>query len=390
MKQFIDMIRHRWVYALGIAALVLLAVFALVPQPVPVEVATIDRGTVRASLLDEGRTRMREVYVVSAPVSGRLLRVAVEPGDRVQKNEPLARMTRGASSFLDPRSDAEARAIVTVAEARERGAVAERELAEIEEARAQKLAEARLIAEADRDTARVRLRAARAAEAAAAAELRRARSALLAAGQDGSQGTVSLQAPASGTVLSVPQESETVIAAGTPVVILGDPSRVDVVADFLSQDAVRMKPGDRAFIENWGERGVSGEGAIAAVVERVEPVARTKVSALGIEEQRTRVILNFSSDIPAALRAHDFRVDARVVLGERADVVRVPLGAVAREGIGWVVYRVRSGRAEKVLVTLGIQDQAYRVVESGLNVGDTVVLFPPATVSNGVRLRVDF
>jgi HlyD family secretion protein len=174
------------------------------------------------------------------------------------------------------------------------------------------------------------------------------------------------------------------------VVILGDPSRVDVVADFLSQDAVRMKPGDRAFIENWGERGVSGEGAIAAVVERVEPVARTKVSALGIEEQRTRVILNFSSDIPAALRAHDFRVDARVVLGERADVVRVPLGAVVREGIGWVVYRVRSGRAEKVLVTLGIQDQAYRVVESGLNVGDTVVLFPPATVSNGVRLRVDF
>ena len=390
MKQFIDMIRHRWVYALGIAALVLLAVFALVPQPVPVEVATIDRGTVRASLLDEGRTRMREVYVVSAPVSGRLLRVAVEPGDRVQKNEPLARMTRGASSFLDPRSDAEARALVTAAEARERGAVAERELAEIEEARAQKLAEARLIAEADRDTARVRLRAARAAEAAAAAELRRARSALLAAGQDGSRGTVSLQAPASGTVLSVPQESETVIAAGTPVVILGDPSRVDVVADFLSQDAVRMKPGDRAFIENWGERGVSGEGAIAAVVERVEPVARTKVSALGIEEQRTRVILNFSSDIPAALRAHDFRVDARVVLGERADVVRVPLGAVAREGIGWVVYRVRSGRAEKVLVTLGIQDQAYRVVESGLNVGDTVVLFPPATVSNGVRLRVDF
>lgn len=390
MKQFIDMIRHRWVYALGIVVLVLLAVLALVPQPVPVEVATIDRGTVRASLLDEGRTRMREVYVVSAPVSGRLLRVAVEPGDRVQKNEPLARMTRGASSFLDPRSDAEARALVTAAEARERGAVAERELAEIEEARAQKLAEARLIAEADRDTARVRLRAARAAEAAAAAELRRARSALLAAGQDGSQGTVSLQAPASGTVLSVPQESETVIAAGTPVVILGDPSRVDVVADFLSQDAVRMKPGDRAFIENWGERGVSGEGAIAAVVERVEPVARTKVSALGIEEQRTRVILNFSSDIPAALRAHDFRVDARVVLGERADVVRVPLGAVVREGIGWVVYRVRSGRAEKVLVTLGIQDQAYRVVESGLNVGDTVVLFPPATVSNGVRLRVDF
>lgn len=390
MKQLIDMIRHRWVYALGIAALIFLAVFALVPQPVSVEVATIDRGTVRASLLDEGRTRMREVYVVSAPVSGRLLRVAVEPGDRVQKNEPLARMTRGASSFLDPRSDAEARAIVAAAEARERAAVAERELAEIEEARAQKLAEARLIAEADRDTARVRLRAARAAEAAAAAELRRARSALLAAGQDGSRGTVSLQAPASGTVLSVPQESETVIAAGTPVVILGDPSRVDIVADFLSQDAVRMKPGDRAFIENWGERGSATSDAIAAVVERVEPVARTKVSALGIEEQRTRVILNFIDPPPDALKAHDFRVDVRVIVAEARDAVRVPVGALFRDGDGWAVYVVESGRARSRPVQVGEQDDQYREIRSGLAAGDRVVSFPGAEVRDGVTVKALF
>jgi HlyD family secretion protein len=388
MKQFIDMIRHRWVYALGIAALIFLAVFALVPQPVSVEVATIDRGTVRASLLDEGRTRMREVYVVSAPVSGRLLRVAVEPGDRVQKNEPLARMTRGASSFLDPRSDAEARAIVAAAEARERAAVAERELAEIEEARAQKLAEARLIAEADRDTARVRLRAARAAEAAAAAELRRARSALLAAGQDGSRGTVSLQAPASGTVLSVPQESETVIAAGTPVVILGDPSRVDIVADFLSQDAVRMKPGDRALIENWGERGATISDAIAAVVERVEPVARTKVSALGIEEQRTRVILNFGDPPPDALKAHDFRVDVRVIVAEARDAVRVPVGALFRNGDGWAVYVVEGDRARLRAVKVGVQDDRFRVVAGGLNVNDAVVLFPTLAIQEGSRLSM--
>ncbi|MFZ9872848.1 MAG: efflux RND transporter periplasmic adaptor subunit [Steroidobacteraceae bacterium] len=390
MKQLIDMIRHRWVYALGIAALIFLAVFALVPQPVSVEVATIDRGTVRASLLDEGRTRMREVYVVSAPVSGRLLRVAVEPGDRVQKNEPLARMTRGASSFLDPRSDAEARAIVAAAEARERAAVAERELAEIEEARAQKLAEARLIAEADRDTARVRLRAARAAEAAAAAELRRARSALLAAGQDGSRGTVSLQAPASGTVLSVPQESETVIAAGTPVVILGDPSRVDIVADFLSQDAVRMKPGDRAFIENWGERGSATSDAIAAVVERVEPVARTKVSALGIEEQRTRVILNFIDPPPDALKAHDFRVDVRVIVAEARDAVRVPVGALFRDGDGWAVYVVESGRARSRPVQVGEQDDQYREIRSGLAAGERVVSFPGAEVRDGVTVKALF
>jgi len=254
MNRIIQIIRRRWIYVLGIAVLLALVLFTVLPQAVSVEVAVIDRGTVRASLVDEGRTRMREVYVVSAPVSGRLLRVAVEAGDRVQKGEPLARMTRGASGFLDPRSDAEARAIVAAAEARERAAIAERELASIEDARAQKLAEARLIADSDRDTARVRLRAALATEAAASAELRRARSALLDAGRDGGAGVLSLKAPASGAVLSVPQESETMITAGMPVVVLGDPSRVDVVADFLSQDAVRMRPGDRAFIENWGER----------------------------------------------------------------------------------------------------------------------------------------
>jgi HlyD family secretion protein len=298
-------------------------------------------------------------------------------------------MTRGASGFLDPRSDAEARAVVAASEARERAAVAERELTEIEDARTQKLAEARLIADADRDTARARLRAARAAEAAASAELRRARSALLAAGQDGSLGTVTLRAPASGTVLSVPQESETVIAAGTPVVVLGDPSRVDIVADFLSQDAVRMKPGDRAFIENWGERGLAGAGAVAAVVERVEPVARTKVSALGIEEQRTRVILNFIDSPPEALKSHDFRVDVRVGVAERRDAIRVPLGALIREGNDWVVYRVRSSRAERVSVNPGIQDQTHRVIDTGLSVDDRVILFPSASVSEGVRVRAD-
>jgi len=388
MNRIIQIIRRRWIYVLGIAVLLALVLFTVLPQAVSVEVAVVDRGTVRASLVDEGRTRMREVYVVSAPVSGRLLRVAVEAGDRVQKGEPLARMTRGASGFLDPRSDAEARAIVAAAEARERAAVAERELAAIEDARAQKLAAARLIADSDRDTARVRLRAALATEAAASAELRRARSALLDAGRDGRAGVLSLNAPASGTVLSVPQESETMITAGMPVVVLGDPSRVDVVADFLSQDAVRMKPGDRAFIENWGERGAIVSSAIAAVVERIEPVARTKVSALGIEEQRTRVILDFIDPPPDALKSHEYRVDARVVVAEAEDAIRVPLGALVRDAQGWAIYRLEGSRVELVRVVVGIQDSTHRVVEKGLVEGDRVVLFPSGEIANGVRVRI--
>ena len=377
--------RRLSLYLAGGAIVLVLAAIAVLPGAIEVDTARVDRGSVRASLVDEGRTRMREVYVVSATVSGRLLRVAVEPGDVVARGEVLARMTRGAAGFLDPRGDAEARAAVSAAEARQRAAIAERELTEIEATRAEKLAAQRLIADAALDTARARLRAAAAAEAAATAELRRARSALLSAGRDGASSEVTIRAPVAGTVLRVLQESETVLAAGTPLVELGDPSRIDVVAEFLSQDAVRVRPGDRAFIENFGERGLA-VAPVAAVVERVEPVARTKVSALGIEEQRTRVILDFLEAPPPSLRAHDYRVDARIVVEDARDALRVPLGALFRDGEDWAVFVVRDGRARLQPVTLGPQDEGFRAVTGGVSAGDEVVLFPTAAVSDGTRL----
>jgi HlyD family secretion protein len=378
--------RRHWFYFGGALLVIALAIIAVWPRAVEVEAASVDRGAVRATIVDEGRTRMREVYVVSAPVPGRLLRVAVEPGDIVVEGEPLARMTRSVAGFLDPRSDAEARAVVNAAEARETAARAERELAEIEASRAETLATQRLIATAALDTARTRLRAARAAESAASAELRRARSALLAAGRDGESSTLTLNAPSAGVVLRVPQESEATVAAGTPVVVLGDPSRLDVIAEFLSQDAVRVQRGDRAFIENWGEQGL-GLPPIPATVERIEPVARTKVSALGIEEQRANVVLRFAAPPPAPLRAHDFRVDARVVVAESQGALRVPLGALFRRDGGWAVYRERGGRAEAVPVQVGIQDATHREVSAGLAEGERVVLFPSAEVQPGARLR---
>lgn len=380
-------IRSHRLYAVAILVLALFVLVAFWPGAVEVDTAIVDRGTVRATLLDEGRTRMREVYVMSAPVSGRLLRVVVKPGDMVARGEPLARMTRGVAGFLDPRSDAEARAAVGAAEARERAATAERELAELEAARAETLAVRQLIAVSALDTARARLRSARAAEAVANAELRRARSALLAAGRDGAASTLTLNAPAAGVVLRVLQESEATIAAGTPVVMLGDPLRVDVVAEFLSQEAVRIAPGDRAFIENWGGQG-SLASPVEAVVERVEPVARTKVSALGIEEQRTNVILQFVGAPPAALRAHDFRVDVRIVADEARDALRIPLGAVVRQGEGWAVFVVEQGRARLRRVELGAQDEQFRVVTRGLAPGDRVVMFAGADVEDDRRVAV--
>ena len=394
LRSPLDALRSRWYYLVGTLVVLALLVVALLPPAIDVEVAIVDRGDVRATIIDEGRTRMREVYVVSAPVAGRLLRVAVEPGDVVERNDGLARMTRGVAGFLDPRSDAEARAVVGAAEARLRAAAAERELAAIEDTRAQKLAASKLIAESVRDTAMARLRAAIASEAAAAAELRRARSALLDAGLETglptgdqkSASQITLRAPVAGTVLAVPQKSEASVVAGTPVVVLGDPARIDVVAEFLSQDAVRVQPGDRAYIENWGERGL-GRGPVSARVERVEPVARTKVSALGIEEQRSRIIFEFTEPIPAPLRAHDYRVDARIVTTEVKAAVRVPLGALWRQGEGWQVFVVEQGRARLRPVTLGPQDENYRVIAAGLQPGERVVVFPTVAITDGIRVR---
>jgi HlyD family secretion protein len=369
----------------GAVAIALGATLAVAfwPRAVEVELGVVDRGTVREEVVDEGRTRMREVYVVAAPVSGRLLRVAVEPGDAVRAGEGVARMTRGATGFLDARIEAEARAALAAATARRGAATAERELAATEAERAATLARDRLIATTTVDAAKTRLRAAQASEEAATADERRARSALLSAGVGAETvtSTFAVAAPAAGVVLRVAQESEAVVAAGTPLVVIGDPTEVEVVAEFLSQDAVRVAPGSRARLENWGGSPVE------AVVHRVEPVARTKVSALGIEEQRANVVLRFAAPPPAALRAQDFRVDARIVVAEQADALRVPLGALFRREGGWAVYRERSGRAEAVPVQVGVQDATHRVVLSGLAEGDRVVLFPSAEVGDGVGIK---
>lgn len=374
--------------AVAIALVTTLAV-AFWPRAVEVELATVDRGTVREELVDEGRTRMEEVYEISAPVAGRLLRVTVEPGDAVRAGQVVARMARGATGFIDARAEAEARAAVAAAEARRVAAVADRELAAAEARRIERLAADRLVPLSALDQARARLRSAQAVEAAAAASERQSRSALLAAGS-GADGAsfrgaggdqVALVSPTDGVVLRVPRESEAVVAAGTPVVVVGDPAGIEVVAEFLSQDAVRLSAGAAARIEGWG-----GE-PVAAVVHRVEPAARTKVSALGIEEQRANVVLRFKGAPPAPLRAQDYRVDVRVLVDEARDAVRVPLGALFRQGSGWAVYVLEGDKVRARQVRVSVADERFRAVVAGLAEGDRVVLFPSASVQEGVRVK---
>jgi HlyD family secretion protein len=368
--------RVRVIWGIAILVLAALVTWGLLPRPMEADFASVDRGAVRVDLVDEGRTRMHDTYVISAPIAGRVLRVEVEPGDAVAAGAVVARMTRAATGFLDSRTDLSARASVDAAAAQLRSAGTALDLAQREHERTRQLAQQKLVSTAAVDQSQARLQAAQAARDASAAELARARSALQPADRTVA-GTVVVRAPVSGRVLRVPQKSENVVPAGSPLLEIGDPTHVEVVAEFLSQDAVRMQPGQRAFIENWG-----GE-PLPAKVERVEPLARMKVSALGVEEQRTNVILQFEDRAAAASLGHDFRVDARVVVDEQAQAVRVPLGALFRQGEGWATYRVVDGRAVLTPLITGIADDNHRVVTQGVAAGDTVLMFPGNAIADG-------
>jgi len=384
-SKILKLLIQRWYVVAAVLALLGVITWSLQPRPIPVEVVTIDQGIVRTTLIDEARTRMHETYVVSAPINGELVRVTVEPGDAVKQGDPLARLSRNRPGFVDTRTDASTQSSIAAAQSRLRAATAAREYAALELDRAQKLADSKLIATTTLDSARTRLRTANAEEAAAKAELSRARSALLPAETENSATQIALVAPASGYILEVRQESATAVQAGTPIIVLGDPSRIDIVAEFLSQDALRIEAGDTALIENWST-GESASRSIRAIVERVEPTARTKISALGIEEQRTRVILRFDEKVPDELRAHQYRVDARVILDQVDKVVRVPPGALFRDGDDWGVFIVRDKRARVQRVELGARGDDFTEIKNGLRVGDKVVVFPSRELSDGARV----
>lgn len=371
-------VRVSWIVATAVAVVAI--VVAMLPDSIEADVARVDRGDVRVEVVDEGRTRMHDVYVISAPVTGRVLRVTVDPGDEVAAGAVVARMSQAAAGFLDPRSDLQARAAVTAAEAQLRSAAADLALAEQEHRRNKELVAANLVSKSAADQSLARLDAARAGRDAAKAEVVSARSALLDADRAETK-TVNVISPSAGRVLRVPQESEAVIASGTPIVEVGDPRHVEIVAEFLSQDAVRMKPGAAAQIENWG-------GApLPAVVERVEPVARTKISALGVEEQRTNVILQFTGSNDQ-LQAHDFRVDVRVVIREAKNALRAPLGALFRRGgEGWALYKVVDGRAVVTDVEAAEADGRFRAIAAGVNEGDSVIVFPSGEITDGARIK---
>jgi len=383
---------------LGVAGAV---VWGFLPQPVPVDTALVARSALRETVDEDGRTRIRERYVVSAPLAGRLLRVELDPGDEVTRHETVVALIEPPNpTLLDARTVAEAEARVAAREAatgladtaREQ-AEAELEIAERELARSESLAGSQALSaeELDRSRLAVRLdraavRATRFAAEMAQFELEQARAALAHSRPAGegapAAAPFAIRSPIGGRVLRVLQESESVVAAGTPLVELGDPADLEVVIDVLSADAVRIRPGARVILEHWG-----GDAPLEASVRLVEPSAVTKVSALGVEEQRVDVVADLVS--PPEERAglgDGFRVDARIVTWESEDVLTVPTGALFRRGETWAVFVVRAGLAHVVDVSLGHRSPLLAEVVGGLEDGDEVVLYPGDRVEEGVEV----
>jgi HlyD family secretion protein len=383
-----------WALALGLAAAV---AAGLRPKAVEVETALVARGPLTVHVAEEGKTRIRHRYVVAAPVDGRMRRITLKAGDEVKAGETvLTAIEPVAAPLLDPRAKLLAQAIVAAREANL--SRADEALAAARSARA--LADADLqrfhsitpgaVSEADRDRAEmeasVRAADVRAAEFAlkvAGHELEQARAALEQPAASAADHAVDLVVPVSGRLLGVMQESETVVRAGTPLAEVGDPSDLEIEAEILSRDAVAMRPGDAVSVEQWG-----GPQPLIARVRRIEPAAFTKISALGVEEQRVLVLCDLI-DPPAAARAlgDRFRVEVRVAVWHRDDVLRIPAGALFREGGGWKTFVLRDGRARAVTVEAGRSDGRHTEVLAGLEAGTEVLLHPPDTVEDGSRVR---
>lgn len=370
------------------------------PRAEPVETATVARRPLEITVEEEGRTRVRDRYVLYAPVAGYLRRIDLEVGDPAPRGATLGTLDPLRPATLDQRSRAEAEARVAASraelqrrEAAARQAAAEAELAATEFTRSESLLARRLVSQSQHDAARSRSRATAAGERAAAAAIEVARHELesalaalryTASGETGpSLEAVQLRSPVDGRVLKVHQESAGVVAAGQPLVEVGDPAALEVEVEVLSRDAVRIQPGRRVRLERWG-----GEDVLEAAVRTVEPTGFTKVSALGVEEQRVRVIADFTSPPEAWQRLGDgYRVEAAFVVWERADALTVPASAVFRRDAGWAVFAVEGGRARERAVAVGPGNGLLTEITDGLEEGATVIVHPGDAVADGVRVR---
>jgi HlyD family secretion protein len=384
---------------LVVAAGALLVLFAW-PQPVAVDMAEIVRGSMTVEVEDQGRTRVRHVYTVSAPIAGKVLRTPRYVGDEVAADETIvAAMQPMAPAFLDARTREELQAALVAAEAGIELAeheihriTAAHDFAQSELRRAEELARKGVISSKTLDKARFDAETGNAALSSAKAQLdmrRSERASVMArlgdpspaAASDDSDWRVELRAPVNGRVLRIVQESESVVQAGTPLIEIGDPADIEVVTDLLSTDAVQIEPGASVRIDGWGGATVRGK------VARIDPAGFTKISTLGIEEQRVRTVIDLVDPPETWSRlGHDFHVVVHVTAWSAEEAIAVPVAALFRKGDNWAVYAVRDGRARITPVEIGRRNNRVAEVRNGLEAGDRVVLHPSDRVEEGTAV----
>jgi HlyD family secretion protein len=394
--------RNKIALGIAVAAVAGLVVWALRPQPLLVETAVATRGVFEQTVSDDGKTRVRERYVVSAPLAGRVDRIGLKAGDPVQEGQVVAVLTPSMPAFLDARTVREIEARVGAAESQRLRAAAEVQKAEaqVEQARSD-LDRAKMLshegyvsanafeqARLALVTAEKGLEASRFAEHAAVHEVEQARATLVRYRAESAGKIVGarweVKSPITGSVLKVAQESEGVVPLGAPLVEVADPRSLEAVVDVLSEEGVAIRPGMPARIELG-----SGVAPLAARVRRIEPAAFTKVSALGVEEQRVNVVLDFAEPLDRVQTIGDgFRVEAHIVTFRAPDAVKAPVGALFRRGQGWAVFVLEDGRARLRPVEVARRNGAEAMIAHGLNPGDALVVYPPDALEDGTRVKL--
>jgi len=392
-----------WAWPIGLGILLLAGLlFALWPRAIAVDIATLSEGPMSVAIEDDGVTRVREVYVVSAPIAGRMLRVEVHAGDAIEAQKTvIATIEPADPAFRDARAQREleftvsaARAAQDLAAANVRGREADLKLGRQERERTRQLFSKGIVAKARLDNAEAAVVSLEAAvETAQAAfrqrafEVKTAEASLVVPSDGGrtkgdKRCCFTIRAPIDGQILRVVQENEAVVQMGTPLVEVGDPANLEIVVDLLSTDAVKVSEGDNVLITRWG-----GEGALNARVRRVEPFGFMKVSSLGIEEQRVNVIVDLTDSRDRWRRlGHGYQIDAAILRWTSHKVLQVPIGALFRQGADWAVFRVDGSRARLTKVKIGQMNDRTAEVLDGLKTGDRVVSHPGERVSDGAAV----
>lgn len=375
--------------------------YALWPRPIPVDLATVTRGSLQVTVDEDGKTRVHERYVVSAPLAGQMARIDWEVGDSVEAGKTLLTTIDPVDpSLIDDRTRSEAEARVRAAEAA--GQLATARIEEAREAhesakhefeRTKALQKSRAVTDAEYDlnehTERRTAQALRAAEFAlqvAQYELEVAKAALVRtrphSSNEENHERLELRSPVSGRVLRVFQESARVVQPGLALIELGNPAEMEVEIDVLSPDAAAIRPGAKVLLEHWG-----GEQPLEARVRLVEPSGFTKISALGVEEQRVNVIADFVGPPESRGQLGDaYRVEARIVVWESPDVLKIPAGCLFRYGEKWAVYIAEGSIAKLRSVDIGKNNGIEAEVLAGLQAGDSVLMHPSDKITAGTRV----